>query len=109
MNRHLDENVVVETVISVQESHKSGNLSAVRCMIRRIPRRRLIWSAVVCSSTDAGQGAGHQVVDHRNTLCCKLDGAWGKKEIVVDQCRTMRNFHKDIFSHSQEQQYCILR
>ena len=51
------------------------------------------------SFTNTGQRTTDQVMYHCYTLCCETKGSIRQKNIVVDQCRSMSHFHKQILRH----------
>lgn len=70
----LDKDVVVEPGISVQDGHKAVDLGAVRNVVGRVSRSRILDAAVVGALTDHGEGTGNQVVHKGKTLGGKTCG-----------------------------------
>ena len=63
-----------------------------------------------CSLTNTGQRTTDQVMYHGYTLCCKTKSSIRQKNIVIDQCRSMSHFHKQILRHHAAFQIgCIRR
>ena len=87
----LDKDIVVETVIAVQDGHEAHDFRAVRHMIGRIARTG--------AAADAGECAADQVVHHGHALGGQTQGGFGKKNIVIDECGAMTDFDKDVLAH----------
>ena len=87
----LNKDVVIESVITVQECHKSHHFGTMRHMIRSISPSGS--AAHACQSTAA------EIVYHSNTLRSKTKAYIREQNIVVDQGRTMAYFHENILRH----------
>lgn len=68
----LNEDVVVESVISMKDGHKSCNLSSVFGVIWSISGRWNIRCTVVCTDTNRNEAAADQVMYKGNTLGCNF-------------------------------------
>ncbi len=98
-DRLLNENIIIESRVSVEDRHKSGNLRPVRNMIRRITRRREDLTSIIRAVSHIDKRTCDQVMDHCRTLGAKAPRNLGQKNIIVHQGRSVRHFNKDILCH----------
>ena len=53
----LDEDIVIETVVSVKDRHKAHDFRAVRHMVRRVAGAVYAFHHAVCAGAHGGEGA----------------------------------------------------
>ena len=87
----LHENIIVKTIVAVQDGHEAHHLRAVRDMVGRIARSG--------AAAHAGERAADQVVDHGDALGRHPQGRVRQKDIVVDQRRAVSHLHENILAH----------
>ena len=98
----LDKDIVVEPGIAVLDRHKSGHFRPVRYVVRRITAGLLVHGAIVRAKADISEGAGDQVVDKCNTFRTDPGRAAGQQQVVVNECRSVRNLDEDVFAKAKE-------
>ena len=70
----MDEDIVVDPVISVQNGHEAGHLRPMTDVVRRIARLTLIVDDAVHPGIDQAEGPGAQVMYAGDTLTRDRDG-----------------------------------
>ncbi len=86
----LEEDVVIESVIAVEDRHEAHDFGPVRHVVRSV--------APVCACTYGCECAADEVMDHGDALCCDTKRCVGQEDIVVDQCRAVTDFDEDVFA-----------
>ena len=86
----LEKDVVIESVIAVEDRHEAHDFCSVRHMVRCV--------APVGAFAYGCECAADEVMYHGDALCCDTKRCVGQEDIVVDQCRTMTYLYEDILA-----------
>ena len=96
----LEEDVVIETVVAVEDRHEAHDFGPVREVVRRV--------APVGALADGCECAADEVVDHCDALCCDAERCVGEQDVVVNQCRAVADFDEDVFAaHAALKRCCV--
>ena len=86
----LEKDVVIESVIAVEDRHEAHDFCSVRHMVRCV--------APVGAFAYGCECAADEVMYHGDALCCDAECSVRQENIVVDQCRTMTYLYEDILA-----------
>ena len=100
-NRLLDKNIIVESNITMKNGHKSGNFRLMDSVIRSKTRRWKRNRTIVYPSSHCRNGTRDQVMYKSASLAAEFDCKIRKQNIIIDQCRSMGNFHENVLSDSR--------
>ena len=92
----LDENIVVDTVISMKYGHETGHFGPVPDMIRRISGLSLSVNYTVDARIDQSESTQDQVMQNSDTFTGDGYGLPAHQQVVIDQCGTVTYFHEYI-------------
>ena len=95
----LNKDVIIESVVSVQDRHETHDLRAMRHVIRRVALTQLALHHVIATAAHGSKGAANQIVNHCNALRRHAKGYVRKQKVIVDQGRAMSNLDENVLTH----------
>ncbi len=92
------EDVVVDSVVAVQDGHEAHDFRAVRDVVRRVALAELAFDHSVAAGVDRGDGAHDEVVNEGEAFRRHPEGNVGKQNVVVYERGAVADFHKDVLA-----------
>ena len=94
----LYEDVVVDSVVAVQDGHEAHDFRAVRNVVRRVALAELALDHSVAAGVDRGDGAHDEIVNQGEAFRRHPERDVGEQDVVIDQSGAVADFHEDVLA-----------